>query len=78
LWKVSTAATNKSLEAAIKGTRFREDLYYRLNEIHIENASLHDVSEDIPVLANHFLSKYWKMMNTERKQFTTRALVEPV
>ena len=70
------AATNQNLEAAIKEHTFREDLYYRLKVIHIQTPSLRDVPEDISVLANHFLSKYCKMMNTELKQFTTRALEE--
>jgi Nif-specific regulatory protein len=70
------AATNQNLEAAIKEHTFREDLYYRLKVIHIQTPSLRDVPEDIPVLANHFLSKYCKMMNTEPKQFTTGALEE--
>ena len=70
------AATNQNLEAAIKEHTFREDLYYRLKVIHIQTPSLRDVPEDIPVLANHFLSKYCKMMNTELKQFTTGALEE--
>ncbi len=68
------AATNKNLEAAIKERTFREDLYYRVKVIHIQTPSLREVSEDIPVLANHFLSKYCKTMNTEPKQFSTRAL----
>ena len=70
------AATNKGLEAAIKERTFREDLYYRLKVIHIHTPSLRDVPQDIAVLANHFLSKYCEMMNTERKQFTTGALEE--
>ena len=70
------AATNQNLEAAIKEHTFRKDLYYRLKVIHIQTPSLRDVPEDISVLANHFLSKYCKMMNTELKQFTTRALEE--
>jgi Nif-specific regulatory protein len=68
------AATNKDLEAAIKERTFREDLYYRLKVIHIQTPSLRDVPEDIPVLGNHFLSKYCKMMNTDLKQFTPEAL----
>ncbi len=70
------AATNKNLEAAIKDRTFREDLYYRLKVIHIQTPSLRNVQEDIAVLANHFLSKYCKMMNTELKQFTALALEE--
>jgi len=67
------AATNKNLEAAIKERTFREDLYYRLKVIHIHTPSLREVSEDISVLADHFLSKYCKMMNTEPKQFAPGA-----
>lgn len=67
------AATNQNLEAAIKEHTFREDLYYRLKVIHIQTPSLRDVPEDISVLANHFLSKYCKMMNTDLKQFTPGA-----
>jgi Nif-specific regulatory protein len=68
------AATNKNLETTIKERMFREDLYYRLKVIHIQTPSLRDVPEDIPVLGNHFLSKYSKMMNTDPKQFTPGAL----
>jgi Nif-specific regulatory protein len=68
------AATNKNLEAAIKERTFREDLYYRLKVIHIQTPSLREVPEDIPGLANHFLNKYCKLMQTEPKQFTPEAL----
>jgi Nif-specific regulatory protein len=68
------AATNKNLEAAIKERTFREDLYYRLKVIHIHTPSLRDVPEDIPVLANHFLARYCKMMNADPKQFTPGTL----
>jgi Nif-specific regulatory protein len=68
------AATNKNLEGAIKERTFREDLYYRLKVIHIYTPPLREVSEDIPVLAEHFLAKYCKTMNTDLKQFTPEAL----
>jgi Nif-specific regulatory protein len=68
------AATNKNLEAAIKERTFREDLYYRLKVIHIQTPSLREVPEDIPGLANHFLNKYCRAMQTELKQFTPAAL----
>jgi DNA-binding NtrC family response regulator len=68
------AATNKNLEAAIKEHTFREDLYYRLKVIHIHTPSLREVAEDVSVLADHFLSKYCKMMSTDPKQFTPGAL----
>ena len=68
------AATNKDLEAEIKDGHFRVDLYYRLKVIHIETPALREVPEDIPLLANHFLAKYSKLMKTEPKQFTPAAL----
>jgi Nif-specific regulatory protein len=68
------AATNKDLEREIKDGHFRVDLYYRLKVIHIETPALREVPEDIPLLANHFLEKYSKLMKTEPKQFTPAAL----
>ena len=68
------AATNKNLEAGIRANTFREDLYYRLKVIHIHTPPLREVPEDIPTLANYFLAKHCKAMNTELKQFTPAAL----
>ncbi|MDA8018073.1 MAG: sigma-54 dependent transcriptional regulator [Thermoanaerobaculia bacterium] len=52
------AATNADLEEMVGETRFREDLYYRLAVISIGLPPLHRRTEDIPLLARHFLSKY--------------------
>jgi two-component system response regulator AtoC len=52
------AATNKSLEKEVKESRFREDLYYRLNVIKIDVPPLRERVEDIPLLITHFLNKY--------------------
>lgn len=52
------AATNQDLKTAIKEKRFREDLYYRLNVIHIELPSLNERKKDIPLLSYHFLKKF--------------------
>lgn len=51
-------ATNTNLEKAIAETKFREDLFYRLNVIHINLPPLRKRSDDIPLLANHFLKKF--------------------
>jgi len=52
------AATNRSLEQAIKDGRFREDLYYRLNVICLNLPPLRERREDITALAHYFASKY--------------------
>src|SRR5256885_2211989 len=52
------AATNEDLKQMVKEGRFREDLYYRLNVITIDLPALRDRSEDIPLLASHFLQRF--------------------
>ncbi len=49
------AATNRDLEAEVTARRFREDLFYRLNVIHIDLPSLRERGDDVEMLANHFL-----------------------
>ena len=53
------AATNGDPEAAVKSGTLREDLYYRLRVVPINVPRLQNRTEDIPLLANHFLNYYW-------------------
>ena len=52
------AATNKDLQQEMKAGRFREDLFYRLNVVHISLPPLKTRPEDIRLLVNHFIKKY--------------------
>jgi two-component system, NtrC family, response regulator len=57
------AATNKNLKEEMTAGRFREDLFYRLDVVHLVLPSLKERREDIRLLVNHFIKKY----SAERK-----------
>jgi DNA-binding NtrC family response regulator len=52
------AATNKALAAAVEADEFREDLFYRLKVMTLQLPPLRERLEDVPALANHFITKY--------------------
>jgi Nif-specific regulatory protein len=68
------AATNKDLPVAIAKGTFREDLYYRLNVIHVQMPPLREIREEIPLLANHFLSEYCKESGRPMLRFAPAVL----
>ena len=68
------AATNRNLSEAVAAGAFREDLYYRLNVVHIQTPPLRERREDIPILAAHFLERYAKENGKAFKGFSPEAM----
>src|SRR5579862_3748896 len=68
------AATNKKLEEEIGRNAFREDLFYRLNVIPFYVPALRERTEDIPVLAAHFLNEFSEAYGKKPKDFTASAM----
>jgi DNA-binding NtrC family response regulator len=60
------AATNRNLRHLIDQGQFREDLYYRLNVIHLAIPPLRDRRSDIPALIEHFLERFAQKRSTAR------------
>jgi Nif-specific regulatory protein len=68
------AATNKDLKEEIQQNRFRQDLFFRLNVIHIHMPPLREIRSDIPLLAMYFLNKYSKETGRDLQGFSSDAL----
>ena len=69
------AATHRILEQEIRATRFREDLYYRLNVVNVTLPPLRDRDDDLIILAKFFLTKESDAMGRKMKGFSKAALV---
>jgi two-component system response regulator PilR (NtrC family) len=68
------AATNRDLNESIRNGTFREDLFYRINVIPIALPSLRQRREDIPLLVDHFITKYSKNMGVPLKRISADAM----
>jgi two-component system nitrogen regulation response regulator GlnG len=68
------AATNQDLARAVKESRFREDLYHRLNVIRINTPPLRQRRADIPLLFNHYLAQSAKELDAPAKAIDADAL----
>jgi two-component system response regulator HydG len=68
------AATNKNLGKAIKDGTFREDLFYRLNVVHLQMPPLREHKSDIPLLVQHFLEKYNARLRKEIRGVSPEAM----
>lgn len=68
------AATNESLEQAVKDGRFRADLFYRLNVFPVRIPSLRERLEDLPLLAEHFLQKFHAQYDKRTLGLSDKAL----
>jgi two-component system response regulator PilR (NtrC family) len=68
------AASNRNIEDEVRKGRLREDIYFRLNVIHIMIPPLRERKDDIPSLARHFLEKYCMELKKEIRKISEEAL----
>jgi len=67
-------ATNQDLRGLAESGRFRQDLFYRLNILHLELPPLRERQEDLPILADHFLTRFCKKLSKPPMSLTEEAL----
>ena len=67
-------ATKTNLSDEVRAGRFRDDLFHRLNEFHIDLPPLRERKEDIPVLAKYFLDEANNELNKKIKGFSAEAM----
>jgi DNA-binding NtrC family response regulator len=68
------ASTNQDLERKLQAGAFREDLFYRLNVLTVHMPPLRERTEDIPLLAHHFLAETCGEMGLAQREITPEAL----
>ncbi|MBI3680171.1 MAG: sigma-54-dependent Fis family transcriptional regulator [Acidobacteria bacterium] len=68
------AATNLDLTGRVREGRFREDLYYRLNVVPLALPALRDRTEDIPMLAHHFVEKICRQEGIPARHFAPETI----
>ena len=68
------SATNKDLKKEVEEKRFREDLFYRLNVFSVEVPPLRERKEDIPLIVEHLIAKYNKILNKKVEKVSLKAM----
>jgi len=68
------SATNKDLKKEVEERRFREDLFYRLNVFNVDVPPLRERKEDIPLIVEHLIGKYNKILNKKVKKVSAKAM----
>jgi two-component system nitrogen regulation response regulator GlnG len=68
------AATHQDLQARVEQGTFREDLFHRLNVVHVHMPALRERREDIPLLLEHFMAAAARELNVAAKRLTADAL----